>query len=188
VSTDQPSLYAIGFTPDDRQIITAGSNRLCLWDSATLKRVAGPVVLVREAYRLAFQPGGSLVASNDGEELLLWDTHTLDLRRLPAHDGDICTIAFSALGQMLVTGGSDGTLWLWDVPSQHKLAALVTGFAKVPCASFSNDGHLLAAGMIPHQGEPQVRIWNVGQSAHVRATDTPKDGRSSSAPNAPQGP
>ncbi|HEY1603605.1 MAG TPA: protein kinase [Pirellulales bacterium] len=164
VATGQISLYSVGFASNGRQIATAGANQLRLWDAETLVSTADPVVLVGEAYRLAFQPGGALIAANDADDLLLWNSQTLDLRRLPAHDAEISTIAFSPKGQMLVTGGKDGALWLWDLLTQRKIAALVSGDGTVSCAAFSADGQMLGAAVTAEHRPSYVRLWNLGHT------------------------
>jgi WD40 repeat protein len=171
-STGQPSLYAVGYSADNRYIACAGSNRLSLWDAKSLTRIAGPIVLVGEAYHLAFQPGGPYIASHDSDTLLMWNTATHELQRLPAHDGEITAMAFSPAGpdQVLVTGGADGVLWMWDVRTMRKLAVLVRGAESVPSIAFSADGRFLAAAILSDSGTAEVKIWN---GTDPRAIDTP---------------
>ena len=74
---------------------------------------------------------------------------------------------------MLVTGGNDGTLWLWDLATRRKIAALINGNAPVTCVAFSPDCHVLAAGVAPQRGPQSLRFWNVSPadgSANVSVT------------------
>ncbi len=173
LETPQKSIYAMAFTEDGQRLITAGANRLCLRDATTLERIGEPIVLVGESKRLSVQPGGSLVAANDSDVLLLWDLGSNTVRRFPAHDSEITTIAFGPSGRNLITGGTDGTLWLWDVKTMRKIARLVRDAVQVTNAAFSRDGRVLAACVLNEDSQAEVRIWNVTDPAE--SPESPPD-------------
>src|SRR5262245_22419242 len=69
-------LPGVAFTPDSRQIVTAGSGGgLDVWDATTgrhLRRLAGPP----DIFRLTVSPDGRRAATALRNELALWDLRT----------------------------------------------------------------------------------------------------------------
>lgn len=83
---------------------------------------------------LSCAPNGKLVASADDRgEILLWDLATGRLvKRMKGHGrGGIWSLDWSIESSVLVSGGADGTVRVWDVQ---------------PTSSSSNDGKVIAEG------------------------------------------
>ncbi|MBB5957975.1 WD40 repeat protein [Saccharothrix tamanrassetensis] len=104
---------------------------------------------------VAFQPGGDLLASVDGDGTLhLWDSAKSDLvKRIPAHRGTVFDVAFHPDGDELVTAGEDGTLVVWkaDGTELRRFSRPGTVFTAV---RYSPDGELIAvAGRAPIASE-----------------------------------
>jgi WD40 repeat protein len=86
-------------------------------------------------------------------ELILWNLDTLkELRRWSGHSGWVTVVAFSRDGQTLISGGDDGSLYLWDVNGVQKRQLVghtrsITGLAIVSgtglLLSGSTDGSLI---------------------------------------------
>src|SRR5205085_3001831 len=106
------SVMAIGFA--GRRVIAGGPEGvLRVWDSGTRALVAesapGPSILT-----LAVEPGGELAATVDLDGFVrVRDVATATTRAAIEWHADTYAIAWS--GHVLLTGGSDGTLALWDV-------------------------------------------------------------------------
>jgi WD40 repeat protein len=74
----------------------------------------------------AFSPDGALLALVEGSEIHLVDPDSgIEFRVLRGHRSGIRSMAFTADGERLVSGGNDGTLRIWSVPKATELAQLI---------------------------------------------------------------
>ena len=110
---DEKQAWAVAFTPDGKRLacgLTDGSVRL--FDVQTGK-VVREIDGGDQLRGLAVSPNGRTVAAAIRKEIRLWDADTGKLTRtLRGHTNWIGSIAFSADGKALVSGGSDGVrLW-----------------------------------------------------------------------------
>jgi WD40 repeat protein len=116
-------VMALSFTPDGGTLITAESFRgraLRTWDARTgVEGKVFPRVSAGNIYALAVSADGSLVAHAGVEpRIYVLDFATRTLRcTLDGHSGEVHTLAFSPDGHRLVSGGADGTVRIWDIPS-----------------------------------------------------------------------
>jgi WD40 repeat protein/predicted Ser/Thr protein kinase len=115
--------------------------------------------------RLAFSPDGRMLASlplGDAQVLSLWDTVDGQLVRSfrvseTTGNKSVRTMSFSADGSMIVTGGTDKTVRLWEVATGRKLWEHQDE-GIVLSAAFSPTGTALAVGRL----HPKTRIWGLG--------------------------
>ncbi|MFL5339302.1 MAG: hypothetical protein ACJ8F7_03965 [Gemmataceae bacterium] len=70
----------------------------------------------RQVRRLALAPTGYLVASAEGDRVLLFEIATGQLRGvLSGHHGEVSALAFTPDGRRLISGSNDNTALVWDV-------------------------------------------------------------------------
>jgi WD40 repeat protein len=108
----------IATSPDGREIAAAISDRtIRLWDAASgrvIDTLRGHSDMVLD---VAFSPDGSKLASASYDRTIaVWGLATGRHRVLRGHTASVTRIAWRGLMQ-LVTGSTDGTVRLWDVPS-----------------------------------------------------------------------
>ncbi|MDE0316693.1 MAG: dockerin type I domain-containing protein [Candidatus Poribacteria bacterium] len=115
---DPEFIYVVKFSPDDQTLACAGYNgginlwKLPNWEQAGTLPTNGTVT------DLSFSPDSSKLASANYEAVNLWTIHDGEkIATLKGHVGWVNAAAFSHDGNSIISGGSDGTLRLWDVTS-----------------------------------------------------------------------
>jgi WD40 repeat protein len=85
-----------------------------VWDRSEMKCVRK---LMHADWVWTVAPRGNTVASTAGRDAYVWDTRDGELTNIVsnAHVGNACSLARTHLGDVLVTGGEDGAIRLFDV-------------------------------------------------------------------------
>lgn len=118
---------------------------------------------------VALSPDGQyaaigLQAYNQNLDLFRTDG-TLAVGRITAHSNGTTSVAFSPNGQILASGGRDGTAKLWHIPDMTLIRTLNDGTGYRPrifAVSFSRDGQFLAIG-----GQGGILIFRVSDGALI---------------------
>ena len=110
----QPGHYirSVSFSPDGTLLATTGASNQ-LWDVATRQEIT--LEPKNRGYSLSFSPDGALLAIGANGPVRLWDVASRQLVATFVHPGEVYDVSFSPDGTLLATGGSDGTVQLWDV-------------------------------------------------------------------------
>jgi eukaryotic-like serine/threonine-protein kinase len=77
--------------------------------------------------------------------------------RLRGHEKAVICVAFHPDGNRVVSGGSDGTVRIWDLSSRQALHVFTGKGGSVHCVAVSPDGHWLAAG----DAGGGLRLWDM---------------------------
>ena len=128
---------ALAFTPDAKQLVVGGHHELTVWEIATGKLVKRIYTRAERAYGMVFLPDGKLAVAGgrpgqegdvrifdivakgkveDGVETLdgVNDPKVMLKQLLDVEDSVLC-IAASADGKLLVAGGCDRAVRIWDL-------------------------------------------------------------------------
>lgn len=193
-------VYTLDFHPDGRFLVSGDTDgEVRLWDLET-GGCAGLLGGCRGAvYQVLFDPDGTLLAAGDSAGVVrLWrvdeqaDPVAVPLSRQPAeHRGSVWVCKFRPHGDtpaagsdsLLVTGGNDGVVRLWD-PATGQGKRILRGHGRrIGTLSFSADGSMLAAG----GNDGYVRLWHTASGRRLRGLTGQSD-RLVSAVFGPLGP
>jgi WD40 repeat protein len=163
--------HGLAFLPNGRTFLVAnnpGPNQQ--WDLATCQP-RGELFRPEEGVTaLALAPGGTRLAiTSPDQNAYLVDAATGRLLHSPLqHPDHIRTVGFTEDGQILVTGGADGAVRLWDVATGLRVGPLLSHTGPV-LAAFQPRSEKVAA--IARDG--LLRLWDVprpaaGDAATVR--------------------
>lgn len=148
---------------------------ICLWDAETgelIKRLEFPDLRVESFEALAFGPDGkTLVSAGEAGtprrgRVVMWDIASGQPRwAVNGHKQVVKTVAFSAKGDEVATGGYDKTIKLWDAQTGTSLKTLAGHKDGVNSIVFNPRGDLLASAGFDHV----VRLWDVASGRERRA-------------------
>ncbi|HEX5273398.1 MAG TPA: serine/threonine-protein kinase, partial [Gemmataceae bacterium] len=115
--------------------------------------------------------GSAAVLVDDAQVVRVWDTATTAAVGAPLAQKGITSAAFSAAGDRVLTGGSDGTARLWDAAGAPAGPALSHG-AEVVAVAASPDGQTLLTG----GADKTARLWSAATGRPIGAP-LPHEGR-----------
>lgn len=171
------------FSPDERQLVTVSQDGTALvWSTETGKHGAPFMGHQGPIYAAAFSPDGqSVVTGGYDKQVLMWrpdDVTPFDFRALvtgeelavpkftgfDGHLAAVRSVGFSRDGKLLITGGHDNTVRIWN-PETIELVKTLRGHDSwVRACTFSPDGQFaLSAGHDNH-----ARLWNIEGYAESR--------------------
>jgi WD40 repeat protein len=191
----QNAFIGLDFPTGQNGLVAVSGKQLIEWNlmtgrSRSFRLTASADVLSR----IAFAPDGRFIAASDGVTLVLWDNTTQTSVRLPiadaSHAHEVMSLAFSPDSLRFASGGSDGTLALWDVNTRRLVKPAVKAHREaVQALAFSPNGDLLAsAGVGTADFDDNVRLWDAttlrellpslgGHEGPVRALAFSRDGQ-----------
>ncbi len=155
------------FSPDGRNILTAGYDAVRLWDTKSGQEIRHFDV-TDDVYRATFSPDGKsiLTSSNDGNAKL-WNASTGQLIRVYQNQNtlnNMSTVAFSPDGKYMITTGQDKTVHLWEVQTGKEVRQLVGHTDVIFTARFSPDGKMIATA----SQDNTARLWDVSTGQELR--------------------
>ncbi|MGD9980912.1 MAG: TIR domain-containing protein [Hyphomonadaceae bacterium] len=120
----------------------------------------------------AFDPSGERIVAGGQQGVAIWNAQTgAVVQRLQANQSIPWTVSFSANGERVVAGFSDGAIQVWDAASGSQIAALSGHQGNVRSAVFSPDGARVASA----SADGSVRVWDVASRRVIGALPIPAD-------------
>jgi squalene-hopene/tetraprenyl-beta-curcumene cyclase len=195
IAVENGIVFDAKFTPDGKQLATASGSgsavpvvpgEIRLWNPATGELVRKLQSHHRGVYGVAFSSDGKWLASGglaaivegkrvDGE-LTVWDLQTgKELWTRGGHKGAVGSLAFSADGKTLASGGGrfDGKVKLWDVASGNDLGTLGVEAEIIYSVAFApKAGLVVCSNTLPDKGEGpgkwQVSLWDTIEKKQIK--------------------
>ncbi|KAK4051213.1 U3 snoRNP protein [Microbotryomycetes sp. JL201] len=124
---------------------------------------------------LAVDPSGEIVCaggSGDGFEIYMWSTQTgklLDV--LAGHEGPVSALAFSPLGDRLVSASWDRTIRIWDVYGRSSAVEPFQLTSDALALAFRPDGNEVAVATL----DGQIAFWDLKNGLQRSLIDGRKD-------------
>ncbi|CBN58187.1 putative WD-40 repeat [Kamptonema sp. PCC 6506] len=165
-------IIPVAFTPDSEMLISGSKDKIIFfWDVKTGGKRGQPIEnFVSEIRAIAVSPDehSSIFVIGDGEgniQSYNWNSRK-KIKSFPAQGLSnglpINSLAFSPDGRILVSGGDDNSIKLWDVDSGKELNSGKHS-ARVRTVAFSPDGKLIASG----DDSGIIETWDVKTMENV---------------------
>jgi len=154
----------------DGSVLAVGTSEgaVQLWDAANEKLIRQMTGHEARVACLAWN-GSQLSSGSRSGQVLHHDVRVAQhvTAVLPAHNQEVCGMAWSASGRRLATGGNDNTVALWDGRATapcHRLAEHSAAVKAVAWCPWQE--HLLATG--GGTADRTIRLWNATSGACIK--------------------
>ena len=105
---------------------------------------------------LAISSDGKLLACAWENDIIVWNLHNLEFKRLAGHTGTVQSICFHPNGESLVSGSDDRSIRIWEIPTGNQLAELRHHKKTISSIRLSSNGELI----ISSDFIGSTAIWN----------------------------
>lgn len=149
---------------DGKSLLTLDDSRaVAVWELATGKTTAQPMVFGAYMNALAFTPDGSGLAIGDHAGIVeVRDVgNGFILAGSLAHDMPVTSLAFNPTLNQIATAGQDKLVKLWDSKFANLQFALAGHEDNVASIAYSADGALLASG----SWDRSIKLWDARSGA-----------------------
>lgn len=160
------AVFSIAWSPNRKDLVSGGSDtNIKIWDLASLMQPESPFKVVRYLAS-TFSSGNELLAlgiTSEGQAAVLNISSGKKVSVLNRPVGELLCAAFSSDKTTIATGGTGGSIQLWNTVTGKLQRLLDSHTAYVYGVAFSPDGKLLVSG----DKEGILIVWDVTTGAEI---------------------
>lgn len=162
----------IAFSSDGQHLAASGEEDVIyVWDLETRTLIAKLPGETEERIQpfpdistFSFSPDGRLLASISKNTIFVWDVvQGKKICHFHGHTNWIYSVNFSPCGKTLVSGGTDGTVRVWNIKSNQQENAYTQSGVPLMYASYLLTGELIVAKIYGNR----VEVWNLEQGERL---------------------
>eukprot|EP00842_Homolaphlyctis_polyrhiza_P005308 jgi/Hompol1/5779/HPOL_004687-RA len=152
-------VYAVALHPIDATLAATGGgdDRSYLWRIDTGDKVYDLGVHSDSVVAIQFSSDGQFVASGgmDGKVIVhrIADGQLIQTLEGPS---EVTWIDWHPKGNVLLCGGEDGSVWMWQLPSGNCMNVFTGHVESVTCGQFTPDGKMIVTG----SSDGSVILWD----------------------------
>jgi len=178
-------VWAAAFSPDGRLLVSGSDDQtLRFWDVATGRSMHILEGYSNQIWTVDYHIGRELLAAGgDNNQIYLWGgSSSLDSQKLSTKEADklrpctvltghsdrVRSVVFSSDSSLLVSGGDDQTVRVWNVEAGTQTAALQGHISRIWSVAISPDNKIIASG----SEDNTIRLWRTQSGRCFRIIET----------------
>jgi len=167
-------IWAVAISPDETRLLFGGEDKLLhCWNLESNEHQKFPGHLDHIASvafssdgRRAYSAGGFDYGFRDGTDFAVrvWDLESgQQLRPLKGHKATVQSLAVSADGRYLLSGGNDLVPILWDASTLREIERFRGHTGKIHCVAFVRDGRRAVSS----SDDGTIRLWDIDRGRQM---------------------
>ncbi|KAF8842624.1 WD40 repeat-like protein [Paxillus ammoniavirescens] len=155
---------SLEFSPDSARLVSGSTDKtVIVWSTGTGQQLSAPLKgHTNSVWEAHFSPNGDKIASCDGCDIRIWDSHSGDLVIQPITVKAL-SLAWTPDGQQLIAGCTEGSIKRFYSPTGFLLADWQAHASLVHSISVSPNGKFLASA----SPDKTVRLWAMTTSTQI---------------------
>nr|XP_040144423.1 cilia- and flagella-associated protein 57 isoform X3 [Ictidomys tridecemlineatus] len=142
----QEEAYTISLHPSGHFVVVGFADKLRLMNLLIDDIRSFKEYSIRGCRECAFSNGGHLFAAINGNVIHVFTTTSLEnITNLKGHTGKIRSIVWNADDSKLISGGTDGAIYEWNLSSGKRETECVLKSCSYNCVTVSPDGRIIFA-------------------------------------------
>ncbi|XP_012923642.1 cilia- and flagella-associated protein 57 isoform X2 [Heterocephalus glaber] len=142
----QEEAYAISLHPSGHYIVVGFADKLCLMNLLIDDIRPFKEYSVRGCRECSFSNGGHLFAAVNGNVIHIFTTTSLEnITNLKGHTGKIRSVVWNADDSKLISAGTDGAVYEWNLSSGKRETEYVLKSCSYNCVTISPDAKIIFA-------------------------------------------